>query len=223
MSPPPSEAAPVTQATLDRVARTELGSIWLLIPFAVVTGLFAAAILPKNRDAALFFAGLPALALATFACAWFERRAAHRTLVRLQASQRLGEGQVLRQYAVFVSLLILGTTFQTHFYTRHRPLLATLITVLFGWWTFPWGPVRTVRTIASNLRGGTARSEAHLLAELSLKTPPPSPWWRQLLDLDSKSPVRIVSRVATLGTVLVVVALVLTAFARSLHVGTPSP
>ena len=223
MSPPPSQAVPVTQATLDRVARTELGSLWFLLPFAVVTGLFAAAILPKDRNAALFFAGLPALALATFTWAWFERRAAHRTLERLQASQRFGEGQVLRQYTVFVSLLILGTTFQTHFHTRHRPWLATLTTALFGWWTFPWGPVRTVRAIASNLRGGTARSEAHLLAELSARTPPPSPWWRQLLDLDSRSPFRIASRLGTLGMVMVVVVLVVTAFARTLLVETPSP
>jgi len=225
MSSPPSQAAPITRATLDRVARTELGARWLLLPFAVVTGLFAASILPKNQNAALFFAGLPALALATFAWAWFERRAAHRTLERLQASQRLigGQGEVLRQYTVLVGLLVLAATFETRFYTRHRPLLATLTTALFGWWTFPWGPVRTVRAIASNLRGGTARTEAQLRAELSVKAPPPSPWWRRLLDLDSRSPVRIASRLATLGMVVVVVALVLTAFARSLLVETPGP
>lgn len=221
MSPPPSEVAPVTRATLDRVARSEIGALWFLLPFAVVTGLFAASILPKNQNAALFFAGLPVLALATFAWAWFERRAAHRTLQQLQASPRRGEGQALRQYTVLVGLLVLAGTFETRFYTRHRPWLATLITLLFGWWTFPWGPVRTVKAIASNLRGGTARSEAHLLRELSARTPPPSPWWRQLLDLDSRNPVRIASRLGTLGMVIVVVGLVLTAFARSLVVEAP--
>lgn len=203
MSPPPSPAAPVTRATLDRVARSQIGALWFLLPFAVVTGLFAAAIPPKDRNVALFFAGLPALALATFIWAWLERRAAHRTLERLQAPQRLGEAQVLRQYTVLVGLLILAATFETRFYTRHRPWLATLITSLFGWWTFPWGPVRTVRAIVSNLRGGTARSEAQLLSELSAKTPPPSAWWRRLLDLDSRSPVRIASRLGTLGMVVV--------------------
>lgn len=227
MDPLPPQAASVTKATLDRVAQTELGTLWFLIPYAAVIGLFAAAFPAKAQGAASFFAGVGALALATFIWARLERRAAHRTLERLRASsRRFGSGQgeaVLRQYTVLVGLLVLGATFQSHFHVRHRPFVATLITFLFGWWTFPWGPVRTVKTIVSNLRGGTARSEAQLLAELRLKTPPPPPWWKRLLALDSRNPVRIVSHLATLGMVVVVVVLVLTAFMRKMLLEAPSP
>lgn len=30
----------------------------------------------------------------------------------------------------------------------------TLITVLFGWWGIPWGPIYTARALFINLRGG---------------------------------------------------------------------
>jgi hypothetical protein len=30
----------------------------------------------------------------------------------------------------------------------------TLISLLFGWWGIPWGPIYTVATIVNNLRGG---------------------------------------------------------------------
>lgn len=218
---------PISRVTLDRVARTEFGTLWLLIPFAVVIGLFAAAVLPKDRNAASFFAGVGLLALTTLTWAWFERRAAHRMLELLHANQALPTDtrpeRLLRQYTVSVGFLVLGATFQTGFHARHRPVLATLTTLLFGWWTFPWGPVRTVRTIASNLRGGTARSEAHLLAELRLRTPPPPPWWRRLLALDSRNPVRIASNLATLGMAMVVVVLVVKVFVRTILGEAPSP
>lgn len=226
MDPLPRQATSIARATLDRVAQTEPGTLWLLIPYAAVVALFAAAIPAKDPGAASFFAGVSALAIATFIWALVERRAAHRTLKRLQASQRLGQDQhedTLRQYTVVVGFLALAATFKTHFYAHHRPLLATLITLLLGWWAFPWGPVRTVRTIVANLRGGTARSEAQLLAELKLRVPPSPPWWKHLLALDSRDPIRIASRLATLGMVVVVVLLVLTAFMRKMLVEAPSP
>ncbi|HTF16609.1 MAG TPA: hypothetical protein VK658_00980 [Chryseolinea sp.] len=30
----------------------------------------------------------------------------------------------------------------------------TLVSLMFGWWGFPWGPIRTVSSIACNLSGG---------------------------------------------------------------------
>ena len=30
----------------------------------------------------------------------------------------------------------------------------TLISLLFGWWGFPWGPIYTIQSLITNLRGG---------------------------------------------------------------------
>ena len=35
-----------------------------------------------------------------------------------------------------------------------RSLPFTLITLLFGWWGIPWGPVHTIDTLICNLKGG---------------------------------------------------------------------
>ena len=37
---------------------------------------------------------------------------------------------------------------------RSKGLPFTLISLVFGWWGIPWGPIWTVATIAKNLRGG---------------------------------------------------------------------
>ncbi|MDF2380389.1 hypothetical protein JMG10_02845 [Nostoc ellipsosporum NOK] len=36
-----------------------------------------------------------------------------------------------------------------------KSLPYTLISLLFGWWGFPWGPRDTIRSIRTNLRGGS--------------------------------------------------------------------
>lgn len=33
-------------------------------------------------------------------------------------------------------------------------ILYTLITLLFGWWGFPWGPIYSFMALFTNLRGG---------------------------------------------------------------------
>jgi hypothetical protein len=40
----------------------------------------------------------------------------------------------------------------------------TLISLIFGWWGIPWGPVFTVQTIGGNLRGGTKQRVGELLS-----------------------------------------------------------
>lgn len=35
-----------------------------------------------------------------------------------------------------------------------RGFIATLWTMLFGWWGLPWGPVKTIHVILSNISGG---------------------------------------------------------------------
>ena len=31
----------------------------------------------------------------------------------------------------------------------------TLLTLVAGWWGFPWGPIRTIQSVWTNLQGGT--------------------------------------------------------------------
>lgn len=35
-----------------------------------------------------------------------------------------------------------------------RALPYTLLTCVAGWWGFPWGPIYSIMTLATNLRGG---------------------------------------------------------------------
>ena len=39
-------------------------------------------------------------------------------------------------------------------------IFATTWTLLFGWWGFPWGPIRTVQALAHNVSGGKTISVA---------------------------------------------------------------
>ena len=38
--------------------------------------------------------------------------------------------------------------------TMKNGLLYTLISFIFGWWGFPWGPIYTVTSLITNFRGG---------------------------------------------------------------------
>ncbi|MEL7001304.1 MAG: hypothetical protein AAFN93_01080 [Bacteroidota bacterium] len=35
-----------------------------------------------------------------------------------------------------------------------KALRFTMITLLFGWWGIPWGPVYTIQALTTNLKGG---------------------------------------------------------------------
>jgi hypothetical protein len=45
----------------------------------------------------------------------------------------------------------------------------TLISLVFGWWGFPWGPIWTLSTIAQNLAGGKDVTK-EILASISQGT-----------------------------------------------------
>ena len=38
--------------------------------------------------------------------------------------------------------------------TLDKSINFTLISLLFGWWGFPWGPIYTIQSLITNLRGG---------------------------------------------------------------------
>lgn len=35
-----------------------------------------------------------------------------------------------------------------------KGIVFTLISLIFGWWGLPWGPIHTIRTVFRNLDGG---------------------------------------------------------------------
>jgi len=48
----------------------------------------------------------------------------------------------------------------------------TLLTLVAGWWGFPWGPIYSVQSIYSNLSGGKDVTK-EIAATLSSPTKPP--------------------------------------------------
>lgn len=77
---------------------------------------------------------------------------------------------VLVRYQFVVSFLIVTFRVDTRYYivghdaTRTVAALCTAITLILGWWGFPWGPIHTPQVIARNLRGGSRQSVRELLA-----------------------------------------------------------
>jgi hypothetical protein len=73
------------------------------------------------------------------------------------------------RYAVAISLLVVSFTVRSGLYIvgHHATALVatafTVISLIFGWWGVPWGPVFTVRAVWRNVRGGAMRTIADLV------------------------------------------------------------
>jgi len=72
----------------------------------------------------------------------------------------------LRSFRVVTSCLIVTSTSNTGSDLRSsltRGVLASLWTLLLGWWGIPWGPLRTVQALVKNLSGGDKLPISELL------------------------------------------------------------
>ncbi|RMH96337.1 MAG: hypothetical protein D6681_12380 [Calditrichaeota bacterium] len=58
--------------------------------------------------------------------------------------------------------------------TVGKSLKFSLITLLLGWWGIPWGPIYTIGSLITNIRGGKDVTE-ELLATLEQASVTPSP------------------------------------------------
>lgn len=63
------------------------------------------------------------------------------------------------QYCVSIIILTFKRSSKIHFVRAGesavgKGLLYTLVSLLFGWWGFPWGPIYTVGTTVTNFGGG---------------------------------------------------------------------
>ena len=45
----------------------------------------------------------------------------------------------------------------------HVGFLYSLVAFLFGWWGIPWGPIYTLKSIGSNIAGGSRTDVAAIL------------------------------------------------------------
>jgi hypothetical protein len=78
-----------------------------------------------------------------------------------QLQQELQQGGKFVMYQYCISFVVI--TFKRWskvYFTRHdqsammQGLPFTLLTLVLGWWGFPWGPIYTIQTLWINLRGG---------------------------------------------------------------------
>ena len=82
----------------------------------------------------------------------------------------------ITQYYFCVSFLIAtfkqptGFLFDDSSNKLFANFVTTTLTLVMGWWGFPWGPIYTVQTIFRNLRGGTKTSIGLLISELENAT-----------------------------------------------------
>lgn len=60
-----------------------------------------------------------------------------------------------------------------------RAIFFTLVTLLLGWWGLPWGPIYTVRALATNLGGGRRTTVHGLIQEIGPLPPRPRPTLRR--------------------------------------------
>jgi len=74
---------------------------------------------------------------------------------------RLRNFKVVTSCLVYTSMHNTGADLRSPFV---RGALATLWTLMFGWWGIPWGPLRTVQALATNFSGGEKLPVSEALA-----------------------------------------------------------
>ena len=80
---------------------------------------------------------------------------------------------VLTRYQAALSFLIVTFKIPTRPYIVGRDstgtiaLVCTAISLLFGWWGLPWGPIYTIQVASRNLRGGIQHTVADQLRPIS--------------------------------------------------------
>jgi hypothetical protein len=66
---------------------------------------------------------------------------------------------VLFEYTISVLVMTFKRPSNIHFIrpgegTAGKSLGCTIVTLLFGWWGIPWGPIYSIGSLITNLRGG---------------------------------------------------------------------
>ena len=78
----------------------------------------------------------------------------------------------ITQYQIALSALLVSAKSPSRFYfVGHEPTLgiavfATVVSLIFGWWGIPWGPVYTIQAASRNIRGGMRQRVRALLESI---------------------------------------------------------
>lgn len=78
---------------------------------------------------------------------------------QLVAELSRGGKFVVFQYAISIVILTFMRSSNIYFIRPGengvvKGLPFTLISLMFGWWGIPWGPIRTIQSLVTNLEGG---------------------------------------------------------------------
>ena len=84
---------------------------------------------------------------------------------------------VMFQYCISIIILTFRRSSDVYFIkngegTFGKSLFYTLVSLLLGWWGFPWGPIYTISSLATNLTGGKDVTQ-ELLASLNVSPDTP--------------------------------------------------
>ena len=72
---------------------------------------------------------------------------------------RQGGKFIVFQYCISILLITFRRSSDVHFIKNNEsPFMVgfpyTLLSLFFGWWGIPWGPIYTIGAIAENIKGG---------------------------------------------------------------------
>ncbi|MBC8079320.1 MAG: ankyrin repeat domain-containing protein [Gorillibacterium sp.] len=79
-------------------------------------------------------------------------------------------------YQAVISFVFFTTTFTSRKLVDHTKKAThykraySLLSVVFGWWSIPWGPIKTIQVLAGNMRGGRQLS-VHEMLEYGAERP----------------------------------------------------
>lgn len=89
---------------------------------------------------------------------------------QIQFEIQRGAKLVCYQYAISVLVMSFRRSSDVYFIPAGESAVSkglpwTLLTLVAGWWGIPWGPIFTIQSLVTNLKGGkdiTAELSAHL-------------------------------------------------------------
>ena len=81
------------------------------------------------------------------------------TATEINMELQKGGKFVVNQYCVSVLILTFRRSSDIYFIRADenavtRGIVFTLLSLVAGWWGIPWGPIWTITTVITNLRGG---------------------------------------------------------------------
>lgn len=81
------------------------------------------------------------------------------TATEINMELQKGGKFVIYQYCVSVLILTFKRSSDIYFIRADenavsKSLVFTLLSLVAGWWGIPWGPIWTITTVVTNLRGG---------------------------------------------------------------------